>query len=93
MKYFGFGVVLGLMLILGGVACSPKEVPCKYRVGQFVRSVLDDTRGQIISRYSTHCTYWIRFATPIETQKHSWDVEKVPYATISMYEYELKADE
>lgn len=85
--------ILGIALVLLFLvtACSPKEQPvCKFKKGEIVHSVLDGRKGQVIRAYSLICSYNVRFAGDLESQRRSWDVDTIPYAKVFMEEIELK---
>jgi len=76
---------------LAVAACSPSEQPvCKFKKGEIVHSVLDGRKGQITARWQNNCKYRVRFAGDQDTQSRSWDVDTLPYAVVTMLEFELK---
>ena len=93
-KYFddfvGF-VLVTLFFTVALAACSPSEQPvCKFNKGEIVHSVLDGRKGQITARWQNICKYRVRFAGDQDTQSRSWDVDTLPYAVVTMLEFELK---
>ena len=81
-------LLAALALLLA--ACSPSEKRvCKFTKADIVYSVLDERKGQVVDAYP-NCIYKVRFAGDQDTQKRSWNVDTLPYATVYMKEFELR---
>jgi len=51
------------------VGCGYHEnLKCKFNEGDIVLSVLSGQRGQVYSRYTHKCTYYVRFVSGGETE-------------------------
>lgn len=60
-------LLIPLVVLL--VSCGEDTRPsCKFKEGDIVLSVLSGQRGQVYSRYTHKCTYYVRFVSGGETE-------------------------